>query len=178
MKVRRKIALGALGVLGAVASVFAFATSSREALLAVGAELPELTGEGDQGQRVSLAALRGAPLLVFFYPRDETPGCTKEACAFRDTWEAYEKAGVHIVGVSGGSVASKTAFASKHALPFPVIADEGLRWAKTFGVRVVFGIPSRTSFLLDGDGRVAKIYRNVDPGVHADEVLADASKLR
>lgn len=178
MDVRRKVALAALGVVGAVVSVFAFTTSSREALLAVGAMPSALSGEADKGHRVSLAELRGAPVLVFFYPRDETPGCTKEACAFRDTWDAYEKAGVRIIGVSGGSVASKTEFASKHALPFPVIADEGLRWAKTFGVRVVMGIPSRTSFLLDAEGRVAKIYRNVDPGVHADEVLADASKLR
>jgi peroxiredoxin Q/BCP len=95
--------------------------------------------------------------------RDETPGCTTEACAFRDQWARFEEAGVKVIGVSGGSTSGKAQFAKKQKLPFPLVTDEDLSWARAFGVRVVLGIPSRTSFLLDRDGRISKVYENVDP---------------
>jgi len=116
-------------------------------------------------------------MLVYFYPKDSTPGCTKEACAFRDAWNRFEEAGVLVVGVSTDSADSHRAFAKEHALPFPLVADTDLAWAKAFGVPTIMGVTRRVSVLLH-DGRVTKVYPDVDPGVHATEVLTDAAQVR
>jgi len=120
-----------------------------------------------------LADKRGQWTVVFFYPRDATPGCTKEACAFRDVWDRYQAAGVNVLGVSGQDQASKAEFAKEHKLTFPLLADTDHKWIAGFGVPTWLGMAQRVSFLINPTGKVAKVYRDVDPGVHAAQVLAD-----
>jgi peroxiredoxin Q/BCP len=138
-------------------------------LLEVGAMAPDLSATAHDGTPIALLEL-GKPAIVYFYPKDDTPGCTKEACAFRDIWSEYEAAGVLVIGVSTDDDASHREFASKHELTFPLIADTDKSWAKA-------GYAERVSFLLDSTGKLANVYPGVDPGVHAREVLDDAAKL-
>ena len=139
---------------------------------------PDVAGVDQNGQTVRLKDLRGQLLLVFFYPKAGTPGCTKEACAFRDAWQKYQTAGVRIVGVSHDSVADQAAFAREHGLTFPLVSDSEGNWGRAFGVPLhLWKLYSRVSFLIGRDGKIAKTYLDVDPGVHAGQVLADASAL-
>jgi peroxiredoxin Q/BCP len=145
-------------------------------LLAVGDMAPDLSATAHDGTAIALRSL-GKPAIVYFYPKDDTPGCTKEACAFRDIWSEYEQAGVLIIGVSTDDDASHREFASKHELTFPLIADTDKTWARAFGVALKAGYAERVSFLLDATGKIAEVYPGVDPGVHAREVLDAAAKL-
>ncbi len=138
---------------------------------------PELQGTAHNGVAVKVRTPTGNGMLVYFYPKDDTPGCTKEACALRDAWSKYETAGIQVVGVSTDSDESHRAFAEKHKLPFPLIADEDKAWAQAFGVSTTFGMAKRMSFLIDSAGNIRKVYENVDPAVHANEVLQDARTL-
>jgi peroxiredoxin Q/BCP len=115
--------------------------------------------------------------LVYFYPRAGTPGCTKEACAFRDAWESFSKAGVRVVGVSSDPGERQQKFAKEHQLPFSLISDPDHVWSDAFGVGSFLGFDARISFLIDGEARIAKVYEDVDPGVHAEDVLEDVKKL-
>jgi peroxiredoxin Q/BCP len=148
-----------------------------EGMLQAGASPPELTAVDQQGKTHRLSEERGHPLIVYFYPKDNTPGCTKEACAFRDSWDRYQKAGVQIFGVSSDDQKSHEEFAKEQKLPFPILADPDQTWIKAFGVSTKLGMASRVSFLVDKNGKVAKVYADVDPAVHADEVLKDATAL-
>jgi thioredoxin-dependent peroxiredoxin len=125
----------------------------------------------------TLADFRGRPLVVYFYPRDETPGCTREACAFRDAWDRYASAGIHLVGVSTDDVASHAAFAREHELPFTLLADVDGALSDAFGVRRHLGRSSRVTFLVDAEGVVRDVIEDVDPGVHADEVIRRVTEL-
>ncbi len=145
-------------------------------LLEVGSQVPALQATAHDGTVVDLRAL-GKAAIVYFYPADDTPGCTAEACSFRDIWSEYESAGVLVIGVSTQDLDSKRSFADKHELPFPLVADTDESWAKAFGVTVRGGYAKRVSFLIDSSGKVAKVYPGVDPGVHAREVLDDAKAL-
>lgn len=147
-------------------------------LLPAGSQAPDVSGEDQRGQTIRLRDLRGKPVVVYFYPKDGTPGCTKEACAFRDVWSRYDEAGVAVLGVSADDRASHAEFAAEHKLTFPLVADPDGVWTGAFGVSSTLGMASRVTFLIDRDGAVAKVYPDVDPGVHAIEVLADAEKLR
>jgi len=146
-------------------------------LLPVGAEAPALVRVDHRGQVVALRA--DQVTLVYFYPKDGTPGCTKEACAFRDTWQRYEAASVRVIGVSTDSEAEHRKFAEEHSLQFSLIADPEHAWSDAFGVpRTSLGDrDARVSFLIDKAHKVVKVYPDVDPGVHADQVLADAKSL-
>lgn len=124
--------------------------------------------------KLDLAAYKGKHVVVYFYPKDDTPGCTKEACAFRDAWSKLQQANVQVIGVSVDSEESHKAFAEKHKLPFPLVADTDQAICKAYGVPVKLGFASRVSFLIGPDGKIKKVYPKVDPGVHADEILADA----
>ncbi|MFO0658664.1 MAG: redoxin domain-containing protein [Polyangiaceae bacterium] len=146
-------------------------------LLPEGALAPEVSGVDQNGNAVALGALKGKPVVVYFYPADGTPGCTKEACAFRDVWKRYESAGVALLGVSTDDRASHQKFAQEHSLPFPLIDDSQRSWARAFGVSTTMGMVSRVTFLIGRDGRVAKLYRSVDAGVHANQVLTDVASL-
>jgi thioredoxin-dependent peroxiredoxin len=145
--------------------------------LPAGNAVPDLSATDQSGKVRRIADERGHPLIVFFYPRDGTPGCTREACAFRDAWERYQKAGVQIFGVSADDQKSHEQFAKEQHLPFPIVADPSHAWSAAFGVPTRLGMDSRVSFLVDPSGKVAKVYPNVDPGLHADEVLKDVASL-
>jgi peroxiredoxin Q/BCP len=144
-----------------------------EGLLPVGAEAPDVSAPDQTGTVKSLAAERGKPVVVFFYPKDGTPGCTKEACAFRDAWDKYKAAGVQVFGVSADDVKSKEQFAKEERLPFPILADPDHEWSTAFGVGTKLGMMERVSFLIGPDGKIAKVYPDVDPGLHASAVLDD-----
>ena len=146
-------------------------------LLPVGSQAPELAGVDQDGKTHQLKETLGSPTVVYFYPKDETPGCTKEACAFRDVWKQYEAAGVKLFGVSRDTSSSHQAFAGKHKLTFPLISDESGEWATAFGVATRLGMYQRVTFLLGRDGKVRKVYDNVNPGVHALDVLKDIEAL-
>jgi thioredoxin-dependent peroxiredoxin len=143
-------------------------------LLEEGMRAPTLESLDHRGERVRVPA--GSPMLVFFYPKDGTPGCTREACALRDAWDAYREKGVVVVGVSADSLRSHREFAEEHQLPFGLVSDDGA-CGKAFGVGRTLGMHRRTSFLIDEAGVIRRTYENVDPGVHAEEVLKDAEAL-
>lgn len=135
----------------------------------------------DQNGKINrLSDYRGQWVLLYFYPRDNTPGCTAEACAIRDIWGEFKAKGLVVLGVSTNSVDSHKKFETKHSLPFTLLADEGKEVVKKFGVwapkRLAgheFLGTKRTSFLIDPEGKIAKVYENVKPAVHAAEVLRD-----
>ena len=137
----------------------------------------------ENGQIVALSDLKG-PCLLFFYPKDDTPGCTKEACGLRDAWDQYQAAGIQVVGVSKDDEGSHQKFRIKYDLPFPLIADTDLELCQAYGVwgekkfmgKVYDGI-HRTSFLISGDGKILKTYLKVKPDAHANEVLEDHKAL-
>ncbi len=148
-----------------------------EGLLPVGSSAPDFAATTKAGDPTRLSALKGAPVVVYFYPKDETPGCTKEACAFRDAWAKFQAQKVGIVGVSRDSEESHRAFVKKHDLPFPLASDENGEIARSYGVKSTLGVSSRVTFLVTADGKIAKVWPDVDPGIHADEVLAAAAAL-
>lgn len=141
----------------------------------VGASAPDVSAQDQTGTVKSLAAERGKPVVVFFYPKDGTPGCTKEACAFRDAWDKYQAAGVQVFGVSADDVKSKEQFAKEQQLPFPILADPEHKWSTAFGVGTKLGMMERVSFLIAPDGKIAKVYPDVDPALHANAVLGDVA---
>lgn len=140
-------------------------------LLPPGATAPNAAGTNREGQTLSLRSTVGHASVVYFYPRDETPGCTREACAFRDIWEEYAKRGVTVFGVSQDSAQSHQAFAKHHQLQFFLVADESGKLAEAYGVSSVLGFNSRVSFLISPTGKVAQVWPDVDPGVHAQNLL-------
>lgn len=145
-------------------------------LLAVGTEVPALVRVDQRGAVVSLRGTQ--PTLLYFYPKDGTPGCTKEACAFRDAWQKYQSAGIRVIGVSTDDEKRHREFAEEHQLQFSLIADPEHTWSNAFGVGRFLGtVDERVSFLIDATGHVKKVYDDVDPGVHADQVLSDARAL-
>lgn len=145
-----------------------------EGLLPVGASAPNVEGRTKDGKTLSLTGAGDKVKVVYFYPKDDTPGCTKEACAFRDSFAKYEQAGVVVFGVSKDSQASHDAFAKKHELPFYLTADESGSIVKAYGVGTTLGMASRVTFVVGRDNKIIKVFPDVDPAIHADEVLAAA----
>lgn len=146
----------------------------------IGDQAPDFTLPDQEGKSHSLSAQKGKWVLLYFYPKDDTPGCTQEACTIRDQFPAFKTLDIVVFGVSVDSVKSHAKFVEKYKLPFPLLADEektvvhayGVWGKKKFMGREYMGI-SRTSFLIDPDGKITKVYENVKPLVHAQEVLAD-----
>ncbi len=146
-------------------------------LLPVGAEAPDVEAVDGSGASTRLSSLRGQAVVVYFYPADGTPGCTQEACAFRDAWNRLESARIAVIGVSSQSRESHLAFEKDEHLPFPLAADESGTVARAYGVsKGIFGY-SRVSFLVDATGKIAKVWPDVDPAVHAQDVLTAAASL-
>ncbi len=147
-------------------------------MLAPGRKAPPFSLASDAGEPVTLAGLKGKKVVLYFYPKDDTTGCTVEACEFRDHWSAVRKAGAVVLGVSPDGVASHARFRKKFDLPFPLLADEGHAVAERYGVwgeksmygRKYFGI-HRTTFVIDEQGTIVKIFEKVKPKGHAAEVL-------
>lgn len=145
---------------------------------------PEFELLDDTNTKRKLSDFRGKHVILYFYPKDDTPGCTKEACNFRDDYSAYEKAGVIVLGVSPDDVESHVKFKKKFDLQFPLLADEGHIVCDLYGVwgpkkflgKEYDGV-LRTTFLIDTDGNVQKVYENVRPAEHSKELLAELGIL-
>ncbi len=148
-------------------------------MLQVGETAPDFTTRDGQGNEVKLADLRGQNVVLYFYPKDDTPGCTKEACSFRDANTTYEQQGIKVLGVSLDDEASHQAFASKFNLPFTLLADTdhsvadayGVYGEQTWGDKKFMGV-ARKTFLIDKEGKIKKVFDKVNVEQHADEVLA------
>jgi thioredoxin-dependent peroxiredoxin len=148
----------------------------------VGAPAPAFHLQDQTGAWHDLNEYRGKWVVLYFYPKDDTPGCTTQACGFRDNIFAFNKLGAVILGISVDDVASHKQFAGEHGLPFTLLADSTKQTAKTYGVlRSVLGlmeIASRETFVIDPEGRIAKHYASVDPKGHSQMVLADLKVLQ
>lgn len=147
----------------------------------IGAAAPAFSLPDQNGKTRSLADYAGRWLVLYFYPKDDTPGCTTEACNFRDDIVRIHKLGAEVVGVSVDDVASHAAFAKKHSLPFPLLADVGGAVAASYGALrdlKVIKMAKRMTFIIDPEGRVAQRYLDVDPKVHVAEVVADLERLQ
>ena len=144
-----------------------------------GQPAPEFELQSDGGETVKLSDFRGRPVVLYFYPKDDTPGCTAEACEFRDAYDVFRDRGAEVLGVSPDDVASHQRFKSKYELPFTLLADPDHRIAEAYGVwgeRTTYGRTSmgitRSTFVIDRDGRIARAMRGIRPAGHAENVLA------
>jgi peroxiredoxin Q/BCP len=144
-----------------------------------GKPAPDFELTSDSGDTVKLSSLRGKPVVLYFYPKDDTPGCTTQACGIRDAYGEFERAGAVVLGVSPDDEKSHAKFKGKYGLPFPLLADTEHSVAEQYGVwgekkymgRTYLGV-SRWTFVIDEDGNVKKVFPNVKPAEHADNVLA------
>lgn len=146
-----------------------------------GQPAPDFALPDQQGKTRRLADWRGKWLVLYFYPKNDTPGCTEEACTFRDDWLQLQALGAEVVGISVDSSASHAAFAQKYKLPFPLLADEKGEVAARYGTLsdwVVFKYARRYTFVIDPQGRMAKAYRSVDTAKHSAEIVADLKQLQ
>ena len=148
--------------------------------LSPGQMVPELAGKNQNGESVSLAKFRGHYLLVYFYPADDTPGCTTEANGLRDQYDKIKKLGADVVGVSKQNSASHRKFRDKLKLPFDLLVDEDGSLGRALGIESmpIIGLSSRQSLLIDPNGKVLRFYDDVDPDKHAQEVIADIVKAK
>lgn len=170
------VSLGACGHRDQAASKTDGDVVSKGDLLPVGTAAPDFSIVAHDGQPVQLSALKGRNVVLYFYPHDDTPGCTKEACDFRDAWGDLQKAGVAVFGVSTQDTNSHQAFAQKYNLPFPLLPDRGGAIAAQYHVRVFLGLTRRVTYLIGPDGRIAHVWPNVHPVGHAGEILAEVKK--
>jgi thioredoxin-dependent peroxiredoxin len=149
-----------------------------------GETAPDFTLKDDKGSDVRLSDFRGKPVVLYFYPKDDTPGCTKEACAFRDRRADLEGRGAVVLGVSPDDVASHGQFRDKYSLNFPLLADDGHQVAERYGAwreKIFMGRKSmgvqRSTFLIDREGKVAKSWKKVNVDGHDDQVLAALERV-
>lgn len=147
--------------------------------MAAGSQAPDFSGKNQDGKEVHLSDFKGKFVLVYFYPKDDTPGCTKEACDFRDRYAEIRKLNAEVIGISRQDADSHKKFATKHKLPFDLLVDSGGKIGESFGVGSipvvggVFGISKRQSVLIGPDQKVVYFYESVDPETHVAEVMKD-----
>lgn len=149
-------------------------------MLEPGDDAPAFTLPNQDGESVTLGELDSEYTVVYFYPRADTPGCTTQACSFRDDWDAYEEAGVSVVGISDDPVEDLADFRDKYDLPFDLLSDEDGEVSTaydSYGEKNVFGNQVmgvfRNTFVVDDSGEIVEVYEGVDPENHADEILTD-----
>ncbi len=136
-----------------------------------GQTAPVFSGTTQTGETVSLTDFRGQPVALYFYPKDDTPGCTKEACSLRDGYDQLQDTGIQVIGVSADDADSHEAFTDKYDLPFPLIADPDKKIIEQYGVEGRFGNAKRVTFLIDDDGVIQHVITDVDTEDHAEQVL-------
>lgn len=149
-------------------------------ILEAGMKAPDFTLRDGTGKEVSLSDYRGRKVVLYFYPKDNTPGCTRQACAFAGAYAGFRDKGVQVIGVSRDSIESHRKFAEKHDLPFVLLSDPDLQVIQAYGVwgekklygKVSFGV-TRTTFLIDENGIIRKVMRKVKPDTNAQEILAE-----
>ena len=140
-------------------------------LLPVGSPAPNFTTTAHTGEKIELSKLKGKSVVLYFYPKDDTPGCTKEACDFRDNWVKLQKAGVVVFGVSTQDNATHKAFAEKYNLPFALLPDEKGEIAAKYAVPLKDGKARRITYLIGKDGKIKHVWPKVTPVGHAGEIL-------
>jgi thioredoxin-dependent peroxiredoxin len=153
-------------------------------MLEIGQPAPPFSLESDTGETISLDSLKGRPVVVYFYPKDDTPGCTRQASGIRDSWDEFGRLGAGVIGVSPQDAASHRTFKEKYNLPFPLLADTDHTMAEDYGVwvektnygRTYMGI-ERSTFVIDADGNLSAIKRRVKPDEHTAWALAEVEKL-
>jgi len=149
-------------------------------MLEVGMKAPDFTLQDKDGNPIALSDFLGKKVVLYFYPKDNTPGCTRQACAFAGSYAAFQAKGVEVIGISRDSVASHVKFAEKHNLPFVLLSDPDLTAIQAYGVwqekklygKVSMGVV-RTTFLIDEEGKIARIMPKVKPDTNAAEILAE-----
>ncbi len=154
-------------------------------LLSIGIQAPDFSLPDQEGKMHTLSDYKGSWVLIYFYPKDDTPGCTKEACSIGEQFPEFKKLNAVVLGISADSVKSHAKFAKKYELPFTLLADEEKKVINLYGVwakkkfmgREYMGI-LRSSFLINPEGKIAKVYEKVVTGDHAEEVLEDLRNLR
>jgi peroxiredoxin Q/BCP len=153
------------------------------ALLEVGDKAPAFKTTNQDGETVALGDFKGRKVVLYFYPKDDTPGCTKEACSFRDGWSKFKKRGVAVLGVSVDDAKSHREFIDKFSLPFPLLADTDKTIVKAYGVwgeKSMYGRKymgtNRVTYLIDEKGKIAAVWPKVKPDGHAEEILAAVGK--
>ncbi|UCF28796.1 MAG: thioredoxin-dependent thiol peroxidase [Chloroflexota bacterium] len=153
--------------------------------ISAGQQAPDFTLTDQDGEDRSLSDYRGTPVVLYFYPKDDTPGCTKQACGFRDDYSAYQEAGVTVLGVSPDNSKSHTKFINKYELPFTLLADTDrkvINLYEVWGLKKSFGREYegviRTTYLIDGDGNIAKVLENVAAAKHSKEILSALEEHR
>jgi peroxiredoxin Q/BCP len=156
------------------------AKSGDGSLPAVGSPAPAFNLPDTRGVHHKLADYRGHWLVLYFYPKADTPGCTRQACKFRDDWQTFQHMGVVLVGISADAPGANAAFATKFHLPFPLLSDKGGDFARQYGAWMNLGItgfPRRYTYVIDPDGRIAKVYTDVSVAEHSVEVIGDLKRL-
>jgi thioredoxin-dependent peroxiredoxin len=170
-----------ISILSTIPLLILTSTASLAEQPGIGEPAPDFELVDQNGQLHSIEDYRGKWVALYFYPKDDTPGCTTEACEFRDNIFAFRDANCQILGVSFDDESSHKEFSEKYSLPFPLLADTKGAAADAYGVRTkTFGmtVARRQTFLIDPEGNIAKHYDSVDPGSHSAEILADLEKLR
>ncbi|MCY4159528.1 MAG: thioredoxin-dependent thiol peroxidase [Bacteroidetes bacterium] len=153
-------------------------------MLQVGDQAPDFTGVSGEGHPLRLQDFIGHKVALYFYPKDDTSGCTAEACSIRDNWSGFEEMGIQVIGVSGDSVESHQKFAAKYKLPFALLADEGKEVMNAYGVwgekkmygKTFYGV-KRTTFLIDESGEIVKIFKRPKTKIHGEEILNAFAEL-
>ncbi|MEM9137645.1 MAG: peroxiredoxin [Cyanobacteria bacterium P01_F01_bin.42] len=140
--------------------------------LSVGTKAPAFTVKDTQGNTVSLSDYSGKTVVLYFYPKDDTPGCTREACSFRDNYAVYQGKDVAVFGVSGDDESSHQAFTSKFSLPFPLLADTSKSLMQSYGVESG-GYAKRVTYIIDSSGTISHVYDSVNTDTHAQDIIAD-----
>ncbi len=147
-------------------------------LLEPGTQAPEFEGRNQDGVPVRLRDLRGRTVVMYFYPEDDTPGCTREACAFRDDIDAFLAKGAVVLGISVQDEASHRAFRQKYNLTFDLVADPGKQITEAYHALGLFGVAKRVTYVVGPDGTILAAYRRIDPGSHSKEALRILSVVR
>jgi peroxiredoxin Q/BCP len=148
-------------------------------MLNINDKAPEFTLKNKEGEDISLSDFLGKRVVLYFYPKDNTPGCTRQACAFASAYDAFKEKGVEVIGISKDSVASHQKFAEKYSLPFILLSDPDLQAIKSYGVwqekkmygKTSFGVV-RTTFIIDENGNIERVMPKVKPDTNAEEILA------
>ena len=175
----KMIAVGIIAVAIVVVAVALRPRVARAAMLKEGQIAPPFTTQmvtGEQVAPMSLADFHGKKVILYFYPKDETSGCTKEACAFRDGYARYTNAGLVVLGCSVDSADAHKDFIRKNSLPFPLLLDPDKKIATAYGAAngiPILGLDRRITYVIDENGKIIKVYPNVDPSTHAIEILND-----
>ena len=149
-------------------------------MLKIGDKAPDFTLKNKDGKEVSLSDFLGKKVVLYFYPKDNTPGCTREACAFSESYSGFTEKNIEVIGISKDSVGSHSKFAEKYALPFVLLSDPELSAINAYGVykekkmcgKVCMGV-ERTTFIIDEEGKIEKIFNKVKPDTHAEEILRE-----